>query len=106
MSYLKGCTAPKRNIAQLHAARVELVLMDDAEIRYFTLQNGFPGDENGKGLIYNFATKRADFRGDRSKVMWTQIETGSAVTWKYPSCILRGDDSQGEFYSIAIANNM
>lgn len=80
MSYLKGCTAPKRNIAQLHAARVELVLMDDAEIRYFTLQNGFPGDENGKGLIYNFVTKRADFRGDRSKVMWTQIEKGSAVT--------------------------
>ena len=106
VSYLEGCTAPKRDVAQLHAACVELVLMDDAEIKYSTVQNWFPGDEDGKGGIYNFVTKRADCRGDRSKVMWTQVETGSAVTWKYPSCILRGDDSQGEFYSIAIANNM
>jgi Fe-S cluster assembly protein SufB len=105
VSYLEGCTAPKRDIAQLHAAVVELVLLEDAEIKYSTVQNWFPGDENGKGGIYNFVTKRADCRGDRSKVMWTQVETGSAVTWKYPSCILRGDDSQGEFYSIAIANN-
>ena len=106
VSYLEGCTAPKRDVAQLHAACVELILMDDAEIKYSTVQNWFPGDEDGKGGIYNFVTKRADCRGDRSKVMWTQVETGSAVTWKYPSCILRGDDSQGEFYSIAIANNM
>mgnify|MGYP003650653964 CR=1 FL=1 len=105
VSYLEGCTAPKRDINQLHAAVVELVLLEDAEIKYSTVQNWFPGDENGKGGIYNFVTKRADCRGDRSKVMWTQVETGSAVTWKYPSCILRGDDSQGEFYSIAIANN-
>ena len=106
VSYLEGCTAPQRDVAQLHAAVVELVLLDDAEIKYSTVQNWFPGDENGKGGIYNFVTKRADCRGDRSKVMWTQVETGSAVTWKYPSCVLRGDDSQGEFYSIAIANNM
>ena len=106
VSYLEGCTAPQRDRAQLHAAVVELVLLDDAEIKYSTVQNWYPGDENGKGGIYNFVTKRADCRGDRSKVMWTQVETGSAVTWKYPSCVLRGDDSQGEFYSIAIANNM
>ncbi|MDE0783475.1 MAG: Fe-S cluster assembly protein SufB [Planktomarina sp.] len=106
VSYLEGCTAPKRDVAQLHAAVVELVLLDDAEIKYSTVQNWFPGDENGKGGIYNFVTKRADCRGKRSKVMWTQVETGSAVTWKYPSCILRGSESQGEFYSIAIANNM
>ncbi|WP_308914872.1 Fe-S cluster assembly protein SufB [Jannaschia sp. LMIT008] len=106
VSYLEGCTAPQRDTAQLHAACVELVLMDDAEIKYSTVQNWYPGDEDGKGGIYNFVTKRADCRGKRSKVMWTQVETGSAVTWKYPSCILRGDDSQGEFYSIAIANNM
>lgn len=106
VSYLEGCTAPQRDIAQLHASVVELVLLDDAEIKYSTVQNWYPGDENGKGGIYNFVTKRADCRGDRSKVMWTQVETGSAVTWKYPSCVLRGDDSQGEFYSIAIANNM
>jgi|TARA_B110000259_G_scaffold173338_1_gene206511 Fe-S cluster assembly protein SufB len=106
VSYLEGCTAPQRDIAQLHAAVVELVLLDDAEIKYSTVQNWYPGDENGKGGIYNFVTKRADCRGDRSKVMWTQVETGSAVTWKYPSCVLRGNDSQGEFYSIAIANNM
>ncbi|MFT4792772.1 MAG: Fe-S cluster assembly protein SufB [Paracoccaceae bacterium] len=105
VSYLEGCTAPQRDTNQLHAAVVELVLLDDAEIKYSTVQNWYPGDENGKGGIYNFVTKRADCRGDRSKVMWTQVETGSAVTWKYPSCILRGDDSQGEFYSIAIANN-
>ena len=106
VSYLEGCTAPQRDIAQLHAAVVELVLLDDAEIKYSTVQNWYPGDENGVGGIYNFVTKRADCRGDRSKVMWTQVETGSAITWKYPSCVLRGDDSQGEFYSIAIANNM
>jgi len=105
VSYLEGCTAPKRDTNQLHAAVVELVLLEDAEIKYSTVQNWYPGDENGLGGIYNFVTKRADCRGDRSKVMWTQVETGSAVTWKYPSCILRGDESQGEFYSIAIANN-
>ncbi len=105
VSYLEGCTAPQRDTNQLHAAVVELVALEDAEIKYSTVQNWYPGDENGKGGIYNFVTKRADCRGDRSKVMWTQVETGSAVTWKYPSCILRGDDSQGEFYSIAIANN-
>jgi len=106
VSYLEGCTAPKRDVAQLHAAVVELVIMEDAEIKYSTVQNWYPGDEEGKGGIYNFVTKRADCRGDRAKVMWTQVETGSAVTGKYPSCILRGDGSQGEFYSIAIANNM
>ncbi len=105
VSYLEGCTAPKRDTHQLHAAVVELVLLDDAEIKYSTVQNWYPGDEEGRGGIYNFVTKRADCRGARSKVMWTQVETGSAITWKYPSCILRGDDSQGEFYSIAIANN-
>ena len=106
VSYLEGCTAPMRDENQLHAAVVELVLLDDAEIKYSTVQNWYPGDEDGKGGIYNFVTKRADCRGKRSKVMWTQVETGSAITWKYPSCVLRGDDSQGEFYSIAIANNM
>ncbi len=105
VSYLEGCTAPKREQAQLHAAVVEIVILEDAEVKYSTVQNWFPGDEDGKGGIYNFVTKRADCRGDRAKVMWTQVETGSAVTWKYPSCILRGDDSQGEFYSIAITNN-
>ncbi|MEL6235944.1 MAG: Fe-S cluster assembly protein SufB [Pseudomonadota bacterium] len=105
VSYLEGCTAPMRDTNQLHAAVVELVALDDAEIKYSTVQNWYPGDETGKGGIYNFVTKRADCRGDRSKVMWTQVETGSAVTWKYPSCILRGADSQGEFYSIAITNN-
>jgi len=105
VSYLEGCTAPKRDTNQLHAAVVELVILKDAEIKYSTVQNWYPGDENGVGGIYNFVTKRADCRGDRAKVMWTQVETGSAITWKYPSCILRGDDSQGEFYSIAIANN-
>lgn len=105
VSYLEGCTAPKRDTNQLHAAVVEIVIMEDAEVKYSTVQNWYPGDENGLGGIYNFVTKRADCRGDRAKVMWTQVETGSAITWKYPSCILRGDDSQGEFYSIAIANN-
>jgi len=106
VSYLEGCTAPMRDTNQLHAAVVELVLLEDSEIKYSTVQNWYPGDEEGKGGIYNFVTKRADCRGDRSKVMWTQVETGSAVTWKYPSCVLRGDDTQGEFYSIAITNNM
>ena len=105
VSYLEGCTAPKRDTHQLHAAVVEIVILEDAEVKYSTVQNWYPGDEDGKGGIYNFVTKRADCRGARSKVMWTQVETGSAITWKYPSCILRGDDSQGEFYSIAIANN-
>ncbi|MFD0980691.1 Fe-S cluster assembly protein SufB [Tropicimonas aquimaris] len=105
VSYLEGCTAPQRDVAQLHAAVVEIVLLEDAEVKYSTVQNWFPGDENGHGGIYNFVTKRADCRGDRSKVMWTQVETGSAITWKYPSCVLRGEESQGEFYSIAIANN-
>ena len=106
VSYLEGCTAPQRDESQLHAAVVEIIVEEDAEVKYSTVQNWYPGDENGKGGIYNFVTKRADCRGDRAKVMWTQVETGSAVTWKYPSCILRGDDSQGEFYSIAITNNM
>ncbi len=105
VSYLEGCTAPKRDIAQLHAAVVEIVILDDAEVKYSTVQNWYPGDEQGRGGIYNFVTKRADCRGDRARVMWTQVETGSAITWKYPSCILRGADSQGEFYSIAITNN-
>jgi Fe-S cluster assembly protein SufB len=105
VSYLEGCTAPKRDTHQLHAAVVEIVILEDAEVKYSTVQNWYPGDENGVGGIYNFVTKRADCRGDRARVMWTQVETGSAITWKYPSCILRGDDSQGEFYSIAIANN-
>jgi len=106
VSYLEGCTAPKRDVAQLHAAVVEIVVLEDAEVKYSTVQNWFPGDEEGKGGIYNFVTKRADCREARAKVMWTQVETGSAITWKYPSCILRGDESQGEFYSIAITNNM
>ncbi|MBN9027979.1 Fe-S cluster assembly protein SufB [Kaistia sp. MMO-174] len=104
VSYLEGCTAPMRDENQLHAAVVELVALDDAEIKYSTVQNWYPGDKDGKGGIYNFVTKRGDCRGDRSKISWTQVETGSAITWKYPSCILRGDDSQGEFYSIAVSN--
>jgi len=104
VSYLEGCTAPMRDENQLHAAVVELVALDDAEIKYSTVQNWYPGDKDGKGGIYNFVTKRGDCRGDRSKISWTQVETGSAITWKYPSCILRGDNSQGEFYSIAISN--
>ncbi|PVH27950.1 Fe-S cluster assembly protein SufB [Pararhodobacter oceanensis] len=106
VSYLEGCTAPQRDTTQLHAAVVEIVILEDAEVKYSTVQNWYPGDEDGKGGIYNFVTKRADCRGDRAKVMWTQVETGSAITWKYPSCILRGDDSSGEFYSVAITNNM
>jgi len=105
VSYLEGCTAPKRDTAQLHAAVVEIVVLEDAEVKYSTVQNWYPGDENGKGGILNFVTKRADCREARAKVMWTQVETGSAITWKYPSCILRGEGSSGEFYSIAIANN-
>ena len=104
VSYLEGCTAPQRDENQLHAAVVELIALDDAEIKYSTVQNWYPGDANGKGGIYNFVTKRGDCRGDRSKISWTQVETGSAITWKYPSCILRGDDSSGEFYSIAVSN--
>jgi Fe-S cluster assembly protein SufB len=105
VSYLEGCTAPKRDENQLHAAVVELVALDNAEIKYSTVQNWYPGDENGLGGIFNFVTKRGDCRGRKSKISWTQVETGSAITWKYPSCILRGDESVGEFYSIAIANN-
>jgi Fe-S cluster assembly protein SufB len=106
VSYLEGCTAPMRDENQLHAAVVELVAMKDAEIKYSTVQNWYPGDENGVGGIYNFVTKRGDCRGENSKISWTQIETGSAITWKYPSCILRGDNSVGEFYSVAVANNL
>ena len=106
VSYLEGCTAPKRDDNQLHAAVVELVALDDAEIKYSTVQNWYPGDNEGKGGIYNFVTKRGDCRGANSKISWTQVETGSAITWKYPSCILRGDDSRGEFYSIAVSNGM
>ncbi|MBB5701905.1 Fe-S cluster assembly protein SufB [Ochrobactrum daejeonense] len=104
VSYLEGCTAPQRDENQLHAAVVELVAMENAEIKYSTVQNWFPGDKDGKGGIYNFVTKRGDCRGDNSKISWTQVETGSAITWKYPSCILRGDNSRGEFYSIAVSN--
>ncbi|HIJ37868.1 MAG TPA: Fe-S cluster assembly protein SufB [Rhodospirillaceae bacterium] len=105
VSYLEGCTAPMRDENQLHAAVVELVALDDAEIKYSTVQNWYPGDENGKGGIYNFVTKRGACRGRASRISWTQVETGSAITWKYPSCILQGDDSVGEFYSVAITNN-
>ena len=105
VSYLEGCTAPQRDENQLHAAVVELVTLDNAEIKYSTVQNWYPGDENGKGGIYNFVTKRGACRGENSKISWTQVETGSAVTWKYPSCILQGDNSIGEFYSVAITNN-
>ncbi|MDO8534912.1 MAG: Fe-S cluster assembly protein SufB [Xanthobacteraceae bacterium] len=104
VSYLEGCTAPMRDENQLHAAVVELIALDDAEIKYSTIQNWYPGDAQGKGGIYNFVTKRGDCRGKNSKISWTQVETGSAITWKYPSCILRGDNSNGEFYSIAISN--
>jgi Fe-S cluster assembly protein SufB len=104
VSYLEGCTAPKRDENQLHAAVVELVALDDAEIKYSTVQNWYPGDAQGKGGIYNFVTKRGDCRGRNSVITWTQVETGSAITWKYPSCILRGDNSRGEFYSIAVSN--
>ena len=104
VSYLEGCTAPQRDENQLHAAVVELIALDDAEIKYSTVQNWYPGDSEGKGGIYNFVTKRGDCRGVNSKISWTQVETGSAITWKYPSCILRGDNSRGEFYSIAVSN--
>ncbi len=105
VSYLEGCTAPKRDEHQLHAAVVELIALEGAEIKYSTVQNWYPGDEQGRGGIYNFVTKRGDCRGARSKISWTQVETGSAITWKYPSCILRGEGSVGEFYSIAITNH-
>lgn len=105
VSYLEGCTAPMRDENQLHAAVVELVALDDAHIKYSTIQNWYPGDAEGKGGIYNFVTKRGDCRGARSHISWTQVETGSAITWKYPSCVLRGDDSIGEFYSVALTNN-
>ena len=105
VSYLEGCTAPMRDENQLHAAVVELVALEDAEIKYSTVQNWYPGDENGVGGIYNFVTKRGDCRGANSKISWTQVETGSAITWKYPSCVLRGENSIGEFYSVAVTNN-
>ncbi|HET9670124.1 MAG TPA: Fe-S cluster assembly protein SufB [Casimicrobiaceae bacterium] len=105
VSYLEGCTAPMRDENQLHAAVVELVALEGAQIKYSTVQNWYPGDKEGKGGIYNFVTKRGDCRGHRSRISWTQVETGSAITWKYPSCILRGDDSIGEFYSVALTNN-
>jgi len=105
VSYLEGCTAPMRDENQLHAAVVELVANDRAEVKYSTVQNWYPGDKNGKGGIYNFVTKRGACRGDNSKISWTQVETGSAVTWKYPSCILQGENSIGEFYSVALTNN-
>ncbi len=104
VSYLEGCTAPMRDERQLHAAVVELIAHEDAEIKYSTVQNWYPGDEDGKGGIYNFVTKRGLCEGANSKIAWTQVETGSAITWKYPSCILKGDNSQGEFYSVAITN--
>ncbi len=106
VSYLEGCTAPMRDENQLHAAVVELVVMDNAEVKYSTVQNWYPGDENGVGGIYNFVTKRAECRGVNAKVSWTQVETGSAITWKYPSCVLLGDNSVGEFYSVAVTNNL
>ncbi|MCF8266221.1 MAG: Fe-S cluster assembly protein SufB, partial [Melioribacteraceae bacterium] len=105
VSYLEGCTAPMRDENQLHAAVVEIVALDNAEVKYSTVQNWFPGDKNGKGGIYNFVTKRGACRGKNSKISWTQVETGSAITWKYPSCILIGDNSVGEFYSVAVTNN-
>jgi Fe-S cluster assembly protein SufB len=104
VSYLEGCTAPMRDENQLHAAVVELIALEDAEIKYSTIQNWYPGDASGRGGVYNFVTKRGDCRGKNSKISWTQLETGSAITWKYPSCILRGDNTRGEFYSIAISN--
>ncbi len=105
VSYLEGCTAPMRDENQLHAAIVEIIVCDNAEVKYSTVQNWYPGDAEGKGGVYNFVTKRGDCRGSNSKLSWTQVETGSAITWKYPSCILRGDNSQGEFYSVALTNN-
>src|SRR6184192_1101844 len=105
VSYLEGCTAPMRDTNQLHAAVVELVALDNSQIKYSTVQNWYPGDKEGKGGIYNFVTKRGKCLGQNSKISWTQVETGSAITWKYPSCILQGDDSVGEFYSVAVVNN-
>jgi Fe-S cluster assembly protein SufB len=105
VSYLEGCTAPMRDENQLHAAIVEIVALENAEVKYSTVQNWYPGDKNGKGGVYNFVTKRGICRGDNSKISWTQVETGSAITWKYPSCILLGDNSTGEFYSVAVTNN-
>jgi Fe-S cluster assembly protein SufB len=105
VSYLEGCTAPMRDENQLHAAVVELVALENATIKYSTVQNWYPGDKNGKGGIYNFVTKRGHCKGANSRITWTQVETGSAITWKYPSCILQGDNSIGEFYSVAVANN-
>ncbi|MBO5975477.1 MAG: Fe-S cluster assembly protein SufB, partial [Paludibacteraceae bacterium] len=105
VSYLEGCTAPMRDENQLHAAIVEIVVLNNAEVKYSTVQNWYPGDKNGKGGIYNFVTKRALCKGENSKISWTQVETGSAITWKYPSCILKGDNSVGEFYSVAVTNN-
>ncbi len=105
VSYLEGCTAPMRDENQLHAAIVEIIVCENAEVKYSTVQNWYPGDAEGKGGVYNFVTKRGDCRGNNSKLSWTQVETGSAITWKYPSCILRGDNSQGEFYSVAVTNN-
>jgi Fe-S cluster assembly protein SufB len=104
VSYLEGCTAPSRDENQLHAAVVELIALEGAQIKYSTVQNWYPGDENGKGGVYNFVTKRGECRGDNSKISWTQVETGSAITWKYPSCVLRGNNSVGEFYSVALTN--
>ena len=106
VSYLEGCTAPMRDENQLHAAVVELVALEGAKIKYSTVQNWYPGDENGVGGIYNFVTKRGDCREDDARISWTQVETGSAITWKYPSCVLRGDNTVGEFYSVALTNNM
>jgi Fe-S cluster assembly protein SufB len=106
VSYLEGCTAPQRDENQLHAAIVEIIAMDHAEVKYSTVQNWYPGNKEGKGGIYNFVTKRGICKGDYSKISWTQVETGSAITWKYPSCILRGNNSTGEFYSVAVTNNM
>jgi Fe-S cluster assembly protein SufB len=105
LSYLEGCTAPQRDENQLHAAVVEIVALENAEVKYSTVQNWYPGDKNGKGGIYNFVTKRGICKGKNSKISWTQVETGSAITWKYPSCILLGDNSYGEFYSVAVTNN-
>ena len=106
VSYLEGCTAPMRDENQLHAAVVELVALENSQIKYSTVQNWYPGDKDGKGGIYNFVTKRGACRGTNSKISWTQVETGSSITWKYPSCILQGDNSIGEFYSVAVTNNM
>ena len=105
MSYMEGCTAPQRDENQLHAAIVEIIAETDAEVKYSTVQNWYPGDKDGKGGVYNLVTKRGLCRGDRSKISWTQVETGSAITWKYPSCVLMGDNSIGEFYSVAVTNN-